>query len=122
MAVPENVCPHLYRLAGNSLDRKPAGIDERIDVFDVDAATGKVADRRDTSRSLSRLDRALPSRQPTRTAGGQLVEPTGPRFGSEFPDARLQGGGTRGVFARQVAGRPIVVGKCYLFMPHRPDR
>ena len=44
MTVPKDICPHLHRLAGNAFDRKPAGIDDRINVLDVDATTGKVAD------------------------------------------------------------------------------
>jgi len=48
MTVAKNVRPYLQRLAGNSLDRKSAGVDERVDVLDADATTGKVADGRDT--------------------------------------------------------------------------
>ena len=44
MTVPEDIGPYLHCLASNSLDRKPAGVDERIDVLDVDATTGKVVD------------------------------------------------------------------------------
>jgi hypothetical protein len=48
MTVPKNVGPYLHRLACNSLDRKSADVDERIDILDVDATTGKVADGGDT--------------------------------------------------------------------------
>jgi hypothetical protein len=44
MAIAKNIGPDLYCLADGSLDRKTAAIDEGINVLDVDAMSGKVAD------------------------------------------------------------------------------
>jgi hypothetical protein len=44
MAIAKNIGPDLYFLADGSLDRKTAAIDEGINVLDVDAMSGKVAD------------------------------------------------------------------------------
>jgi len=44
MAIAKNIGPDLHLLANGSLDRKTAAIDEGVDVLDVDAMSGKVAD------------------------------------------------------------------------------
>ena len=44
MPTAKNIGPDLYFLAYGSLDRKTAAIDEGINVLDVDAMSGKVAD------------------------------------------------------------------------------
>lgn len=48
MAIANNIDPYLHGLAGDPLDRKTAGVDDGVNVFDVDAATRQVADRRDS--------------------------------------------------------------------------
>jgi hypothetical protein len=44
MPVPEDVCPHLERFSGDALHRKTSRVDRGIDVFDVDALSGEIAD------------------------------------------------------------------------------
>jgi hypothetical protein len=44
MAVAKDVRPDLDGLAGNPFDRKPSRVHGRIDVLDINPATGQVAD------------------------------------------------------------------------------
>src|SRR5262249_15811227 len=45
MAVAKNIRPHFDRFAANALDRKPPGIDGRIDIPDEDTAAVTVAEQ-----------------------------------------------------------------------------
>src|SRR5205085_4559133 len=86
----ENIGPDLDGLANDPFGRESAAVDKRVDVFDVDAATGKVADRgeahvrghvsivlchrRSAGETAGKWNRSLPFLVPCRHGGLPNIE------------------------------------------------
>ena len=48
VAITEDIRPHIHRLADNAFDCKTACIDKRVDILDVNVASGNLVDRLDS--------------------------------------------------------------------------
>src|SRR5260370_10546143 len=82
---PEDISPNFDRLIDDPLDGKAAGVDERIDGFDVDSMTGQVADGGDAHVRCHGSTIPLPPSQPARQTPRHVqYEPTKPRLAFAF--------------------------------------
>src|SRR5262245_3896587 len=70
MSIANDIGPDLHLLADHSLDRETACIDDRVNVLDVDALTGEVADGPDAHVRCHGLIVLLPFCRPARSAEG----------------------------------------------------
>jgi hypothetical protein len=83
MSIAHDIGPDLHLLADHSLDRETACIDDRVNVLDINALTGEVADGPDAHvrcHGLIVLRRS--AGPPGRQKDMMVMEPIRPRFGS----------------------------------------